>query len=81
MSDDERVTLTKSEALKRMDWRRGRVHVMSNGNGILIGCDWRRKAVADHLMHHTAELAGPVATHMGHGIYAGGYYFATKDET
>ena len=64
MSD--RYILTADEAIACLP-EGDNVHTMI-ANGIMIGADWTREAVIAHIREHGAQLGGPVATRMRHGI-------------
>lgn len=45
------------------------IHAFRNSPGVLIGADWERADILEVIKKHGAELAGPTATGMGHGLY------------
>lgn len=65
---DERVKLSTEEALGLLDVREGRVHTFRDANGILVGADWDEPQVRDLVAKHGAELSGPAARAMNHGV-------------
>lgn len=82
--EGERVYLTTEEALGVMDWTGDRVHTFRAGGCAIIGCDWDRADVERWLASHEAELTGPMARGMGHGVGGldaqGPLMFATNEE-
>lgn len=69
-ADDEQiVTLTPEEALALLP-EGEYVHTFRNpGAGMMIGADWRRDEVEREIRDaERRELAGQVATDMGHGL-------------
>lgn len=80
---DERVPLSFDEAMARIA-DGDHVHVTTNpAPGMLLGADWSRSAVEDHIRQFPAELSGPLATANGHGVcsWDGRWvFFATKPD-
>ncbi len=68
MSDnDERVPLSYDQAVAMLP-EAERIHTFRGALPIMIGADWPRAALLDAIRTHGAELSGPGATGMGHGI-------------
>jgi hypothetical protein len=44
------------------------IHSIRQAGFAMIGADWKRKEVVEHIKKHGAELAGKGATRMGHGV-------------
>lgn len=66
---DERVFLTYEEA-EAMLPDGDTIHTFAGGGMMLIGADWDRKSVLELFKTGKPELAGEMATSMGHGIVA-----------
>lgn len=64
---DKRVHLTFEQAEAMLPLGKF-VHTFANPHGMLVGTDWERAEVLAHIRKHGAELAGDMATRMGHGI-------------
>lgn len=65
---DEIVILTADEAIAMLP-DGGTVHTFRQpAPGMLVGTDWDRDEVIAHIGFHGAELSGPTATGMGHGL-------------
>ena len=78
---NERVRLT-TDAAVAMLVDGDTIHTFRGRIPCLVGADRSRKAVIDLIEKHGAELSGPGATMMGHGlaVYDKGWiYLATKD--
>lgn len=58
------------------------IHTFRNSSFMLIGADWRRKAILAAIKKHGVELSGPMATRMDHGLVLfdenGPLFIATK---
>lgn len=69
MSDtDERVRLTFDEAVAMLP-DGDDIHTFRQAAvGTLIGADWPRADILEHIAKHGAELSGEHATRMKHGI-------------
>jgi hypothetical protein len=71
MSDDERKRLTLEEAIALLP-PKDRVHtfvqVVTTQGALLVGADWDRTDVIELIQTNGAELAGPAAAKMGHGL-------------
>lgn len=65
--NDERVVLTQEQAEAMLDDRE-RIHTFRGGSGIMIGADWDRADIIAAIKKYGAELSGPIATRMGHGM-------------
>jgi len=69
--DGERTYLTADEALGVMAWQDDNgceaVHTFRGGFAI-IGCDWPRRDVEEWLAKNEAQLTGPMARRMKHGV-------------
>jgi hypothetical protein len=65
---DERVELTPEQALAMLP--EGEiVHTFRNPDGMMLGADWGRAAVEEEIRNaERRELAGDMATRMGHGL-------------
>lgn len=82
MSD--RVFLTAEEALAMLPDGEY-IHVLDNPHpGVISGADWKRDDVLSLIENNICELAGPMATSMGHGLAVGGddgvWFVQTKEE-
>jgi hypothetical protein len=83
VSDSNRVHLDDDVAIGMLedgDW----IHVFVGGVGnAIIGADWKRQDVIDFIRANHAELSGPGATAIGHGIASGDgrkwTFFKTKE--
>lgn len=65
---DEREAVTYETAVS-MIGDGERVHCIRNSApGLMLGADWDREDVLAAIKEHGAELAGPLATSMGHGL-------------
>lgn len=68
MSDsDERVPLTYDQAIAMLPDAE-RIHTFRGTGPVMIGADWPRSTLLDAIREHGAELSGPGATAMGHGM-------------
>jgi hypothetical protein len=80
----ERVHLEPADALAMV--KEGEyVHTFrQSAHGMLIGADWPRARIEEVLAVHPAELAGEMATGMGHGLVVhdehGWLFIATRKE-
>lgn len=63
---EERVKLAESKILEMLP-EGDTIHTFRGGS-ILIGCDWPRAQVLEHIKEFGAEIAGERATRMGHGL-------------
>ena len=45
-----------------------RIHTFRGAGPVMIGADWPRDKLLAHIREHGAELSGPGATGMGHGM-------------
>jgi len=66
-NDDERVPLTYEQALAMLPAGE-RIHTFRAGGNLLLGADWPRESLYAVIREFGAELSGPSATGMGHGI-------------
>ncbi len=64
---NERVKLTTEQAIAMLPDCEY-VHTLRNGRGVMVGIDWQRVHVIEHITEYGAELAGDNATRMGHGM-------------
>lgn len=65
---DEREPVTYEQA-EKMIGDGERVHTFRNpAGGLMLGCDWDRADILDHIKKHGAELSGPSAAAMRHGL-------------
>jgi hypothetical protein len=59
------------------------IHTFRGGGAMLIGADWRRKQILCAIEKHGAELSGPTATAMRHGLVLfddrGALFIATRE--
>lgn len=62
-----RVLLTFDEAVAMLP-EGDTVHTFRQAGGMRLGADWPREDLLAHIAHHGAELAGPIAMRMGHGL-------------
>lgn len=80
---DERVFLTAEEALAMLPDGEY-IHTFRGGNGMMIGADWTREQIVAAIRETDhRELAGALATAMGHGLVIrsnGTLFVATKRE-
>lgn len=67
--DNERVFLSYEEAVAMLP-DGDRIHTFAGGGMALIGADWDRKDILELLKTGAPELAGEMATSMGHGMVA-----------
>ncbi len=68
MSDtDERVKLTMEQSLGMLPITVN-VHTFRQSAIAVIGADWERDEIIKHIEKFGAELAGEIATGMGHGL-------------
>jgi hypothetical protein len=79
----DRVFLTPEQALAMLP-EGEYVHTFRGGGGMMLGADWKREQV-ERAIRETdhRELAGPMATAMGHGLVinsGGALFVATKRE-
>lgn len=45
------------------------IHTFRNSHvGLLVGADWPRKAILEHIARHGCELSGEMATRMHHAM-------------
>jgi hypothetical protein len=67
-TDEERVLLTPEQAIAMLPDGE-RIHTFRNPGGMLLGADWPREKL-EQAIHaaNTRELAGVLATGMGHGL-------------
>lgn len=65
----DRVFLTFEEA-EAMLPDGDTIHTFASSTGMVIGADWDRKSVLELLKTGKPELAGDMATSMGHGLVA-----------
>lgn len=65
--DDERQPLTFDEAVAMLP-EADRIHTFRGTGPILIGADWQRQKLLDAIKQFGAELSGPSATRMRHGM-------------
>lgn len=63
---DERVILTY-EQLESILPDGDNIHTFMQGGPCLVGADWRREQIIEAAKEHVTELAGGMATGMGHG--------------
>jgi hypothetical protein len=83
VSDSNRVHLDDDVAIGMLE-DGDRIHVFVGGVGnAIIGADWKRQDVIDFIRANHAELSGPGATAIGHGIASGDgrkwTFFKTKE--
>lgn len=64
---DERQLLSFDEAVQMLP-DGDRIHTFRNAGFTLIGADWPRGKLLDTIKQYGAELSGPGATGMGHGM-------------
>jgi hypothetical protein len=65
--EDERVHLTFEQASAMLP-AADHIHTFRGTGPIMIGADWPRDDLLSAIREHGAELAGPGATGMGHGL-------------
>lgn len=78
----ERVKLETDKAIEMLPDGET-VHTFRNGAGMLIGADWDKSKIIEAINEHGAELAGPQAKAMNHGIAIdihGAYLFVETKE-
>ena len=66
-TDDDRCPLTFDEALALLP-DADRIHTFRSAGLSMIGADWPLEILIATIRQYGAELAGPSATRMGHGI-------------
>lgn len=64
---DEREHLSEEQAIAMLP-DGDEVHTFRGTGPVIIGCGWPRDELIDAIRKHGAELAGPGATAMGHGM-------------
>jgi len=70
MTDNEKVFLTAEQAISVIA-KRGDVHTFRSGGNVLVGADWRRKAIVKALNdapEGSIEVGGEQCMRMGHGL-------------
>jgi hypothetical protein len=66
--EDERVELTPEQAIAMLPDGEN-VHTFRNSSGVMLGADWGRASIEDEIRNaEKRELAGGMATSMGHGL-------------
>ena len=84
MAEPTRTRLTFDEAVAMLP-EGEKVHTFRQRALMLLGADWSRRAILAHIRRHGAELAGPMATGMGHGLLVhdddGMLFVATRSGT
>lgn len=64
----EKIRLTPEEAIACLP-DGDLIHTLYSNGFVLVGADWDRQEVIDHInKHNGAEIAGPAARRMNHGI-------------
>lgn len=67
-TEDERVELTPEQALAMLPDGE-HVHTFRNPGGMMLGADWKRTSIEEEIRNaERRELAGDMATRMGHGL-------------
>lgn len=66
MSDETRQKLSFDEAVAMLPDGE-KIHTFRQGV-CLIGADWKRDQILEAIREHGAELSGPLATRMKHGL-------------
>ncbi len=69
MSDEERVMLTKEQAIAMLPDGEY-IHTFRQVGMMILGTDWTREEMLTLIDHSEFELSGPQATAMGHGMAA-----------
>lgn len=65
---DERIILTKEQALSMLPFKKD-IHIFRNpSGGILMGFDVDRKEIIEKINKHEVEVTGEQAQEMGHGM-------------
>ncbi len=78
MMDEEREFVPYEQAVNMLA-DGDTIHCYTNPMpSVMVGADWDREEVLAFLKTNKPELAGKIATGMGHALHAGGYWFATK---
>lgn len=68
--------ITKEQAISMLPDSE-HIHVQMNpGYGMLIGADWNKKDVLDHIEQHDCEVGGEMCRKMNHGLVV---WFEGKD--
>lgn len=68
VTEEERVELTPEEALAMLP-EGEMVHTFVNSSGMMLGADWGRESLEEEIRKaERRELAGGMATSMGHGL-------------
>jgi hypothetical protein len=65
--EEDRKPLSREEAIALLP-DGDDIHTFMAAGFALIGADWSREEVIEAIDKHGAELSGPVATGMNHGI-------------
>ena len=80
--DNDRVKLSYEDAVAMLDIDEGYVHSFRSTPTALLGADWGEDEAIALIEKYGAELAGPGATDMGHGLGVidkhGPVFFKTK---
>lgn len=83
MSESNRISLTPEQAIDILP-AGPFVHTFMQAGPMLIGADWERAQVEQSIRENTCELAGQLATDMGHGLVIlekrGAVFVATDEE-
>lgn len=64
---DEREPLTLDEAVAMLP-DGDEIHTFRSSPGMMLGADWPRDQIVAAMAECGVELAGPMATAMGHGL-------------
>lgn len=64
----ERVKLAPHLAEQMLDVQDGYVHTFVGAGMTMVGCDWEVDVVKKLIREHGVELAGELATTVGHGL-------------
>lgn len=68
MTDEDRVEPTPEQALEMLPDGE-QVHTFRNSSGMMLGADWSRAGIEEEIRNaERRELAGGMATSMGHGL-------------
>jgi len=65
---DERIVLSKEQALSMLG-DGDEIHTFRTpGMGIMLGADWKRQSILDAIEDNECELGGPMCQRMNHGL-------------
>ncbi len=65
---DERIVLSKDQALSMLGDGDDIHTFRTPGMGIMLGSDWKRQSILDAIEDNECELGGPMCQRMNHGL-------------